>query len=94
MKYYNFYRESDDFADILSDINIKKYIKTKIRWKQHLTFSIPTQYESHLRSYITLKYGDEMINDVVRDFSPIPDVDYIPHNKIVIPPRMRNKTTK
>ena len=29
-------------------------------------------------SYITLKYGDEMKQELVKDFTPIPGVDYIP----------------
>jgi hypothetical protein len=33
-------------------------------------------------SYITLKYGDEMIDTVVKDHSPIPGIDYIPKKDI------------
>jgi hypothetical protein len=29
-------------------------------------------------SYITLKYGDEMKQELVKDFSPIPGIDYVP----------------
>jgi hypothetical protein len=29
-------------------------------------------------SYITLKYGDEMKPTLVRDFSPVSGIDYVP----------------
>jgi hypothetical protein len=32
-------------------------------------------------SYITLKYGDEMRNRLTKDYSPIPNEDYIPIRK-------------
>ena len=79
MKYYTFYRENNDFKDILNDSIIKKQIDEVITWYQHLVIGL---YESdksdQLNSYITLKYGDEMKNDIVKDFSPVPGVDYIP----------------
>ena len=36
MKYYTFYRENDNFDDILNDTIIKKIIDEKIRWFQYL----------------------------------------------------------
>jgi len=77
MKYYTFYRENNDFKDILNDPTIKKSIDTKISWYQHLTIGV-TSKTDQIQSLITLKYGDEMVQDVVKDFSPIPGVDYIP----------------
>jgi hypothetical protein len=76
MKYYTFYREDNKFDDILNDINLKKVIDEKIRWSQHLVIGL--QDDDKTSSYITLKYGDEMKNEVVKDFSPVPGVDYIP----------------
>ena len=35
MKYYTFYRESNNFDDIESDNIIKKFAETKIKWFQH-----------------------------------------------------------
>jgi len=28
-------------------------------------------------SYVTLKFGDEMVSNITKDFTPIPNVDYI-----------------
>lgn len=79
MKYYTFYRENSDFKDILNDPIIKKSIDEVISWHQHLIIGL---YDSNkfdqISSYITLKYGDEMKNDVVKDFSPLPGIDYVP----------------
>ncbi len=77
MKYYTFYRENNNFDDILNDSIIKKIIDEKIRWFQHLIIGMHDKHEQTF-SYITLKYGDEMKQDVVKDFSPVPGVDYIP----------------
>lgn len=77
MKYYTFYRENNNFDDILNDQIIKKIIDEKIRWFQYLIIGMNDKHEQTF-SYITLKYGDEMKQDLVRDFSPVPGVDYIP----------------
>ncbi len=76
MKYFTFYRENNKFDDILTDPIIKKLIDEKVRWLNHLMIGIQDEEEKSF-SYITLKYGDEMKN-VVRDFSPVPGIDYIP----------------
>ena len=76
MKYYTFYRENNNFEDILTDINLKKVIKFKIRWFQYLMIGIPEDEKQF--SYITLKYGDDLKKPDVRDFTPIPGVDYAP----------------
>lgn len=77
MKYYTFYRENNNFDDILNDQIIKKIIDEKVRWFQHLIIGMNDKHDQTF-SYITLKYGDEMKQDVVKDFSPVPGVDYIP----------------
>lgn len=77
MKYINFCRENDKFNDILTDPVLKKLIKTKIRWPKYLVIGIDKKEEQVL-SYITLKYGDEMKSSLVKDFSPISGVDYVP----------------
>lgn len=80
MKYINFYRDNNNFDDILNDINIKKYIKEKIKWLNYLRIGIDNK-EERIFSYITLKYGDEMRNKLTEDYSPIPNVDYTPKRK-------------
>lgn len=76
MKYITFYRESSDFEDILKDPNIKKLIYEKTKWFQHLTLGIKD--DEKIFSYITLKYGDEIRTNLVKDYSPIPHIDYTP----------------
>ena len=80
MKYFTFYRESNNFDDILNDINLKKLITTKLRWNNYLMIGI-NKYKKDAEktfSYITLKYGDEMRTNLTKDYSPVPNVDYIP----------------
>lgn len=78
MKYYNFYRESNNFDDILNDIVIKKYIETTITWKNYLRIGIMFGHEDDVSLHIPLKYGDELRNNLSKDFTPIPNVDYTP----------------
>ena len=78
-KHYTFYREDNNFSDILNDVSIKKLIDEKIRWYQWLTIGIAdTEKNNQAFSLITLKYGDDMKQDHIKDFSPVPGVDYIP----------------
>ena len=77
MKYYTFYRENNNFDDILNDQIIKKIIDEKVRWYQYLIIGMQDSNEQSF-SYITLKYGDEMKQDLVKDRSPIPGIDYVP----------------
>jgi hypothetical protein len=77
MKYYTFYRENNNFDDILNDSIIKKIIDEKLRWYQYLIIGMNEKHEQSF-SYITLKYGDEMKQELVKDFSPVPGIDYIP----------------
>jgi hypothetical protein len=83
MKYYTFYRESNNFDDILKDINLKKVVKHKIRWDKYLQIGMD-DYEKEVDkifSYITLKYGDEIRNSLTKDYSPKPNIDYMPVRK-------------
>ena len=77
MKYYTFYRENNNFDDILNDQIIKKIIDEKMRWYQYLIIGMNDKHDQTF-SYITLKYGDEMKQELVKDFSPIPGIDYVP----------------
>ncbi len=76
MKYITFYREDNTF-EILKDPVIKKIIDEKITWTNHLQIGIADNHEKMI-SYITLKYGDDMMKSVCPDRSPIPGVDYLP----------------
>lgn len=80
MKYITFYRESNNFDDILKDINLKKHIHEKIKWLNYLRIGVSEGKET-LVSYITLKYGDEMRTKLTEDYSPVPNIDYTPVRK-------------
>jgi hypothetical protein len=81
MKHIYFHRENNDFTDILSDSTIKKSIKETTTLYGYLILGIPESTHEHLISYITLKYGDSIRSSLVKDYSPIPNVDYIPIRK-------------
>lgn len=87
MKYFIFNRESNDFDDILTDNIIKKLFSTKIRWSNHLMVGIPEYGNEGSFSYITLKYGDDMITAVVPDRSPVMYTDYTPKGNEKFNPR-------
>jgi len=78
MKYYTFYRESNSFDDILKDIVIKKYIEEITRWRKYLNIGIEDKNVDKVSIHITLKYGDELRDDLITDYSPKPNIDYIP----------------
>jgi hypothetical protein len=82
MKYYIFYRESDNFDDIIKDKTLKKYVYEKFRWSHYLKIGVSERAEGIISSYITLKYGDEMRNELTQDYSPKPYIDYTPKRKI------------
>ena len=77
MKFYTFYRNDNNFDDILSDPIVKKIADEKFRWYQYLVIGIDEKKEQSF-SYITLKYGDDMKPSLVKDFSPVAGVDYVP----------------
>ena len=83
MKYYIFYRESNNFDDILKDIPVKKVVSERIFWDGYLQIGISTWQKNidQIFSYITLKYGDDIRTDLTKDYSPIPYVDYTPIRK-------------
>jgi hypothetical protein len=77
MKLFTFYRTNSNFDDILKDPNLKRHIHQKISWRHHLTIGIEKENDA-LFSYITLKYGDDMKEDFITDFTPKIGVDYQP----------------
>jgi hypothetical protein len=81
MKVFYFKRECKNFDDITKDKNIRKHIDYKLSWANHLILAFDDfkKVES-LFSYITLKYGDYLINgtDLIPDRKPVMYRDYIP----------------
>jgi len=84
MKYLVFYRESNNFTDILSDSQVKKYCKRKIKWLHHLllAFSEGQENSDQTLSYLTIKFGDEIVNLVETDYSPVMNIDYTPEGNL------------
>lgn len=80
MKYYTFYRESNNFDDILKDISLKKFITEKTKWDKYLQIGIDEYKKDATKifSYITLKFGDDIRTNLTKDFTPKPNVDYVP----------------
>lgn len=78
MKLYIFKREGGKFDDMKKDPVIKKKFKTVMTWADH--FMLGAEYpDDEVESYLLLKYGDELITQgLIRDFSPVPYVDYMP----------------
>jgi hypothetical protein len=79
LKYITFYRENNDFTDILKDPAVKKSIDEITSWKNYLLLGVID--DDKLASYITLKYGDSIRTNLTQDFSPIPYIDYTPIRK-------------
>lgn len=84
MRHLIFYREDNNFNDILTDPALKKEYKTKLLFNQHIILGFP-EYSGFdkLTSYIMLKYGDDIrtFSSLVPDRTPIIDVDYVPKRK-------------
>ena len=80
MKYLTFKRDSNKFDDILLDPQIKNKFKYRITWNRHLLIGIDENNSGHeqLISYILLKHGDDVVDLVAKDYTPVPNVDYIP----------------
>jgi hypothetical protein len=79
MKYFIFFREDNDFTEILNDKILKKVFKFKIKFLQHLILGTEN-IDNEIVSYITLKYGDDLKNKefLFIDRTPLPYQDYIP----------------
>jgi hypothetical protein len=81
MKYYTFYRENNNFNDIERDNIVKKFAETKIKWYQHFMIGMKKDGNDQNFSMLTLKYGEDMINNLTKDFTPVAGVDYIPKKR-------------
>ena len=80
MKYFTFYRENNNFKEILTDPALKKMIRTQIQWYQHLMIGLDELNDKTALtiSYLVIKYGDDLTNNLVKDFTPVSGVDYAP----------------
>lgn len=79
MRQIYFYKENNDFSELLKDQILKKHIKEKTSWYQHLCIGIDAKDEVY--SYLTLKYGDNILSSVTKDYSPVMHIDYAPVRK-------------
>ena len=78
MKYITFYRESNKFDDIINDVSFKKHIDEVTTWYQYCRITLHSDVNDTIYSYMTIKYGDEMVNKLTNDYSPVINVDYTP----------------
>jgi hypothetical protein len=80
MSYIILQRESNNFKDVLSDPVIKRGIRLKMSFKNHLILDFS---DDQTTSYFMLKYGDDVISmsHIVPDRTPIPNRDYVPERK-------------
>lgn len=83
MKYYIFKKEDNDFSEMLKDKTLKPLLNLKIQFNQHLILGSYDDINEQLSSYITLKYGEMIVNkhDMFVDYSPEIHKDYIPDRK-------------
>lgn len=79
--FFYFFRESNNFDDIMTDVSIKKHIKTQILCFQYLILGV-TDIDDKIQSYIMIKYGEDTISLTEKDYSPIPNIDYLPKRPI------------
>jgi len=78
MKLYIFKKEIDKLDDLEKDPDIKKKFKCIFSWREHIMLGTDNP-DSETESYLFLKYGEQLITrSLIRDFSPIPYVDYQP----------------
>ena len=79
MKYYTFYRENNNFDDIENDNIVKKFATHKTKWHQYFMIGMVKHGNEQNFSMLTLKYGEDMVNNLTRDFTPVAGVDYMPN---------------
>ena len=78
MKYFIFFRENNNFDDIESDNIVKKFAETKIKWYQHFMIGMKKDGNDQNFSMLTLKYGEDMVNNLTKDYTPVAGEDYTP----------------
>lgn len=79
MKYFIFYRENDNFDDLLSEKDILKHFSLKLKWHQYLILGSDEICQEY-QSYLVLKYGDDLRDksNIFIDRTPKPFIDYHP----------------
>jgi len=80
MSYIVLQRESNNFKDILNDSVIKRNIRLKMSFTNHLILDFADEQTA---SYFMLKYGDDVVSmsHIVPNRTPIPNKDYVPERK-------------
>jgi hypothetical protein len=81
MKTYTFYNENNDFKDLLSDKTVKSAIRTKVSWKNYLMLGFANDIPESTIGYLLIKYGEMITNKIEKDYTPKPNIDYIPIKK-------------
>jgi len=83
MTYYTFYREDNNFDDILKDPILKKFVSEKIKWANHLMIGFSKYNKDYEKNqvYVTLKYGDDIVTQLTKDYAPKPYTDYMPDRR-------------
>jgi len=76
MTYFAFYRESNNFDDILNDKNIIKRHMVKLAWTKHLVLKWQAELPENLQSYVKLMYGNDLVKLTEKDYKPILGIDY------------------
>ena len=75
---FNFHRNSDDFTDILTDTQFKNKIVSTVKFPRYLIITLKNDIPDSIFTYITLKYGDDLVDEMVPDRKPIMYKDYTP----------------
>jgi hypothetical protein len=75
------HRESNNFDDILKDVNLKRKILAVIKFTNHLILDF--KEDEGVISYLLLKYGDDIrsTSQIIPDRTPVMYRDYTPIRK-------------
>lgn len=86
MKYFYIKKEDNNFSDVLSDAIVKKTVSSKILLNGMLILGFKDNTDESIVSYFLLKFGDFVVSEssIITDYSPTPNVDYIPNKPIKI----------
>lgn len=87
-----FRNENNDFSEILKDKTLKKVIQTKLFWDNHMLVSF--RKDDKILSYIILKYGNSIVDNVIRDFSPVRGKDYETYRDIRYKEYLKKKVSE
>jgi hypothetical protein len=78
------HRESNNFDDILKDVNLKRKILAVIKFTNHLILDF--KEDEGVISYLLLKYGDDIrsTSQIIPDRTPVMYRDYTPIKKCLV----------